>query len=164
MGASIEMDVNDGMRLAALQALLARGLDLSPLMDEIGSYLQTSTDARFENETGPDGERWLPSMRALAEGGQTLSDTGRLRQSLTHRAGRDSVEIGTNVIYAGPHQFGAEIVPVSAQALKFSLPGGGFVQTDRVEMPPRPFLGINGEDRFEIGLIVNDFLREALSP
>ena len=63
--------------------LLDRTGDLEPLMSQIGAYGEESTVHRFETQRGPDGDRWEPSLRAKQTGGQTLVDSGRLRQSIT---------------------------------------------------------------------------------
>ena len=83
-------------------------------MDQIGAALEDSTHQRFADETGPDGVKWKPSRRAREDGGKTLTDTRRLENSTTHLAGRLSVEIGTNMIYAGIHQFGGTITKYAA--------------------------------------------------
>lgn len=132
--------------------------DLTPLMDELGGAMVASTQARFEAEKAPDGTPWERSARAVHEGGQTLRDSNRLYQSITHRAGRQHVAWGTNVIYAAVHQFGATIRPKSANALAFALPGGDFAQVQKVEIPARPFLGVSRDDQAEIGRTVEGFL------
>lgn len=144
-----------------LGALLARYGDLSPLMDTIGVYLETVTTERFDEGRAPDGSPWLPSLRVRTEGGKTLVDRGRLRQSMRSIAGRDRVEVGSNVIYARVHQQGATIR--GNPRLKFSLPGGlGFRSPEQVVIPARPFLGISAEDRVEIPALADDWVAETL--
>ena len=143
-GARIEVTVDDAEARAALARLVARAEDLTPVMDEIGGALVLSTQRRFELGAGPGGLAWKPSQRALAEGGKTLVDTARLLASLTHRAGRDRVDVGTNVVYAAIHQFGG--------------PAGRGLKTT---LPARPFLGLDDDDRREIVAIVGDAIRGA---
>ena len=130
---------------ARLQELLQRMGDLTPVMDEIGAYLRDSTDERFETGTGPDGQAWKPSIRALAEGGQTLVDSSLLRKSITWRARRDSVEVGSNLDYAAIHQM-----------------GGKAGRNHAVTLPARPYLGISPDDEREIGAILDDYLSGAV--
>ncbi len=147
---------------ATMAELLRRTGDLSPLMERIGAYGEESTVHRFEAETGPDGERWTPSIRARRAGGQTLTDTARLRQSITWRADRDSAEWGTNVLYARTHQEGATIRAKGGGRLGFTIPGIGFRAPHEVVIPARPFLGVDREDEREIDDIVRDYVAEAL--
>lgn len=157
--ATIRIDTDPVVRgLARLREL---GRDLTPVMDEVGAMLVTSTQQRFETGTAPDGTPWPVSGRARRQGGQTLVDDGRLRDSITHDPGADAVTVGTNVVYAAVHQFGATITPESAQALAFPGPDGGTVFAQQVQIPPRPFIGVSDADEAEIGNIVADHVREA---
>ena len=109
----------------------------------------SALEERFATATDPKGQPWKPSLRAQLEGGQTLSDTGRLRRSFSVRAtGSWGFTIGTNVRYAAPHQFGATIVPKRARYLRFRLAEGRgkrkggkgrWVATTQVHLPARPF-------------------------
>lgn len=144
-----------------LRRLEAAGEDLSAPLDEIGGYVTAETQSRFERGHGPDGRAWPPSIRVqMHQGGQTLVDTGRLRDSITWRATRRAVTIGSNVVYAAIHQLGGRIRARSAKALKFHIPGVGWRTTAAVNIPARPFLGINAGDRREIV----DILRDHLAP
>lgn len=147
---------------ATLGELLRRTGDLGPLMDRIGAYGEESTVHRFETETGPDGRRWAPSLRARATGGQTLTDKGILKGSIGWRADRDSAEWGTNVLYARTHQEGATIRAKGEGGLAFSIPGIGFRRPHEVVIPARPFLGVDGDDQDEIDALVRDWISEPL--
>lgn len=151
-GAAVQFSI-DGLdqALATLSAAAALGADPLPVYDQIGAAMVTSTEMRFENQAGPDGSPWPPSIRALVEGGLTLQKTGALAQSITHQADAQGVEWGTNLVYAAPNQFGATIRPVSASKLRFRLPGNlGWRSADEVTIPARPFLGVDAEDETEI--------------
>lgn len=159
-----------------LAQLEGAAVDLSPMMAAIASSLEASTLRRFETEVGPDGEAWLPSQRALSEGGQTLTDTARLRQSVVSAAGPDWAEIGTNVAYAGAHQFGATIKREARQQTIYRRLNGRtgeltaqFVKRGRsnfaqdvtvgdheIDIPARPFLGVGDEDEVSIIEIITD--------
>lgn len=163
-GASYKVTVDDAAVQAALTALLARADDATPAFAAIGESLVTSTQHRFETGTDPDGSAWPVSLRAALQNGQTLADSGRLKDSLTYRAAPQSVEVGTNVIYAAIHQFGGVIRAKSAKALAFTLANGAFVLARQVTMPRRAFLGLDSEDRQEIPATVADWLGGAWSP
>jgi len=56
------------------------------LTEAIGETLVASTKERFENEERPDGTKWDKSIRAQAEGGQTLTD--RVPSDMKHLPNR----------------------------------------------------------------------------
>lgn len=145
-GVSIKTNIRDLASVGKkLDAVLARAGNFEPMLDDIGGYLVFSTQQRFETGRGPDGAPWKPSIRALAQGGQTLVDQAFLVQSITHNAGSDRVVVGSNLIYAAIHQ-----------------EGGKAGRNQSVDLPARPYLGISPEDDLEIGRIVDDHLREAV--
>lgn len=162
--------------VADLARLEDTAADLSPAMAAIASHLESSTLFRFETETGPDGQAWLPSQRVLAGGGQTLTDTARLRQSIVSASGPDWAEVGTNLVYAGAHQFGATIQRnARQQAIYRRLDGrtgelsAQFVRRSKsnfaqdvqvgahdIDIPARPFLGVGDGDEASIIEILTD--------
>ena len=148
-GLRIDVNVDDRELRRVLRNLRLSVRDLTPVMREIGGMLVASTLDRFERGTAPDGSDWQKSARAEAEHGQTLIDTGRLRDSITHRASNDAVEVGTNVIYAAIHQFGGRI-----EAKKKNRKA--------VTMPARPFLGLSHGDREAIVRLVSRKLEQAM--
>jgi phage virion morphogenesis protein len=131
-----------GKRLYQLRGRIA---DMTPVYDEIGASLVTSTSHRFEKGVDPEGQAWRPSIRALETNGQTLVDSGHMRQSVTHRAERDKVTVGTNRLYAAIHQFGGKA-------------GRGGSAT----IPARPFIGMSKDDATETRAIVGDWLKGPL--
>lgn len=173
-GASFSTRIDGSAAInARLAVLAAANGDLSDLMDGIGLYLESSTIERFDTETAPDGSAWEKSQRAIAQGGKTLTDTARLKLSITHRSSATEAEVGTNVIYARPHQYGMdETVSVGAhtrtinQAFGRSIPGGLTINIGSFErqmkMPKREFLGISSEDETEILALTEDYERDAV--
>ncbi len=131
------------------------------MYDAIGKAMVESTKQRFDRGESPEGNPWPISLRAQFEGGKTLVDKAHLKQSITHIADQNGVEWGTNMHYAATHQFGATITPKSADALRFSIPGIGFVTTKSVTIPARPFIGLSIEDEAEIETIAFNFIAEA---
>ncbi len=142
----ISVEIDGAMLNAALARMAAVLADPSAALDQIGRYLVASTLRRFERERAPDGSPWLKSARALAEDGQTLTDTGRLRGSIAHTVadGGRAVEVGSNVIYAAIHQF-----------------GGRAGRGRKAKLPARPYLGIDERDRTNILRIVSRALERA---
>ncbi len=143
---SVSVEIDGAALNAALARLAAVLADPSTVIDQIGRYLVASTLRRFERERALDGSPWLKSARALAEGGQTLTDTGQLRGSIAHTVtdGGRAVEVGSNVIYAAIHQF-----------------GGRAGRGRKAKIPARPYLGIDDRDRTNILLIVSRALERA---
>lgn len=146
---------------------LSKGLDkladFAPkeLNEVIGETLTASTLQRFDDERGPDGRPWKRSYRAEAEGGQTLTDSARLKNSINYRATDRTVEVGTNVKYAAVHQEGKEIKAKNKSALRFQI-GGRWARKKSVRIPARPFLGVSDEDAEEIDAVILEHVEERL--
>lgn len=105
-----------------------------PLMQRIGAILQNDTKLNFRRQAAPDGTPW----KATKRGGQILSDTRRLRNSIQHEFGNDYARVGTNVIYAATHQFGDPKRNIAA----------------------RPFLGVGKRSADKINTAIDDWLAE----
>lgn len=136
-------------------------LDFQGMHEQIGETLVASAQKRFEDEEDPDGKAWPKSIRAEEEGGQTLTDSARLKNSITFKARPEGVAYGTNVKYASVHQEGREIKAKKAKFLKFAV-GKGYAQVKKVTIPARPFIGISQDDMEEIKYIVRKNIRRAL--
>lgn len=159
-GAQLHVALGDAEAQAVLGRLRALAGNLTPMWQEIGDSLVTSTAMRFETGRGPGGVPWKPSRRAQREGGRTLIDSGILRASINRAADADGVTIGTNTRYAAVHQFGVTIRAKTSRGLRFRI-GDRWVTKRTVFIPPRPFLGVDDDDRAEILAIATDHLREA---
>lgn len=169
-GAAIVITVDDEDFKRAFRRLRRRAKNLRPAMDEIGARLEASTLHRFETETAPSGEPWKPSRRARREHGQTLTDTGRLRASVTRRARRMEAVVGTNVAYAAIHQLGGRTRPHTIRPRRrraLAWPGAAHpvakVEHPGSDIPARPFLGISTGDRKAILGILERHAMEAWS-
>lgn len=161
MVARVRLTARDRAAVQALRDAAGQVDDLTELMDRIGAALVASTQLRFEDQRSPAGVPWQRSRRAASVGGQTLVDSGRLRASITHRPGPTAVEVGTNVGYAGTHQFGATIAAKTPKGLRFRI-GNAWVTKRAVTIPARPFLGLDAADREHIPAIAAHWLRERL--
>lgn len=166
--------VSDFSGLSRVQVLLRKAgerlADPKPLLTDIGAALVNSTRQRFDTQSGPDGRRWTPhsadtvisrlggtkrvytrKMR-FRKGTQArmgnlriLFREGHLRNSITFRASRTGVEIGTNLAYGAIHQFGGKA-------------GRG----KTVSIPARPYLGLSAADEQMIEGLAQAYLREVL--
>ena len=164
-GISTRLTLDDVQARAVLAGWMRAGEDLYDLMDPIGAALLGNVLDRFDAGRAPNGAAWPKSRRAAQEGGQTLVDSARLRNSMTFEPAPASVTVGSNVIYAAIHQFGGTIRAKSGGRLKFRVPGfalegGGmqFRQVESVTLPPRPYLGIGPEDEDAIVATVEDWI------
>lgn len=109
-GATVKLH-DEGVRQALEKLRLGMPLagSMLPAMQQIARALVTGAQMRFRTQTSPTGQPWAKSHRASTEGGQTLSQTRRLRNSIHGLATGTTATVGTNVVYAAIHQFGGTI-------------------------------------------------------
>ena len=139
------------------------GIDKAGVMNSIAEGIRTSTLERFRSEESPEGSKWKPSIRAERKGGKTLTKTAGLKNSIRSQSDGSGAAVGTNLVYAATHQFGAErtIRAKKSRYLRFQI-GDRWVSVPsvRVNIPERPFLGISQEDKEEIKEILDEVLEE----
>lgn len=126
----------------ALNKLLEKTSNLTPVMQEIGEYGIASVDMRFQQEVDPDGKPWKPLSfytirlkRAEGKILRILQRTGLMRSRVNYKVTPTSCTIGINDAKAYKHQFG-------------------------IGVPQRKILGINEDDKQEFLNIINDYLRD----
>ena len=156
----IDIELDDRAARASLQRLIRAGTDLTPAMRAIGEHLLNTTRERFRDERAPDGTPWAPLSERTRErksrnADRILTERGHLQGTLSYRAGRRLIEIGSTRIHAGTHQFGAARGAFGTTGRGQPIPFG--------DIPARPFLGVSAEDRTEINLAVQDFLAKVLA-
>lgn len=135
---------------AAVAAMARKVRDLHPLMSVIGRTVVSRTQLGFRLGVDPYGTPWKP-LRFRK--GRPLRDTARLQRSITHVAGSNFVDVGTNVAYGVVHQFGATVEAgkpphvslggyqtSGSPVLVFPGPGGRKIRAKKVVIPARPFL------------------------
>lgn len=123
-----------------LQRLAENAADLTPAMQSIAFLGENQAREAFATETAPDGTPWKASRRKLEIGGKTLTDSGRLGDSLTSDYDADSAVWGSNLIYAAIHQNGGVIKAKNAKSLAFTGSDGFLVLVKQVTIPKRAFL------------------------
>lgn len=128
-----------------LASMLAAAGDLTPVMDDIGASLVVSIQDRFERGETPAGVPWESSQRVVKHGGQTLIDKSHLFSDFTHNPYRDSVEAGTNMVYAAIQNFGGQA-------------GRGGAAT----IIPREFMGFDADDEAMIMEKLTAYLSEVM--
>lgn len=168
----VTIDDRDLMR--KLGALEKRASGLSPLLKNVGEYKVEATQGLFDKEHGPDGVKWAAlsdRYKKKKKGSKILTETRRLRDSIIYAVRNGNLRVGTNVIYAAPHQFGLDkalVVPAHKRLVKkafgkpLAFPVWASVRAHlfNPHLPARPFLGWNNQDREEISAMVDDFLLE----
>ena len=157
-GVTLTIDAKQVDRVSKrLHQILNNLADPRELLDEIGGYLVSSTHLRFEDTESPAGEpwaEWSEATQARRAGGVILTDTERLSDSITHQVGKDQVEIGTNVLYAGVHQLGAAKGAFGTDDHGRPIPWG--------DIPARPYLGLSGDDEAEVLKIIDEWASRQL--
>ena len=136
-------------------------LDKKHITAAMAEAVRTSTLERYKQEKDPEGKKWKSSIRAEAEGGKTLTDTARLRNSIRAKSDASGFTVGTNTIYASTHQL--TIRAKNSKGLVFKI-GDRWIRkrqvTVRVKIPARPFLGLSDDDLQEIKGTLEDALGE----
>lgn len=146
---------------------LRRALDRRDLMlEEIGQVLATRTRERFREGRGPDGAEWKPlSPKTLKrkKNSRILVESGELHGSIHHEVQGDTVAIGTNLKYAGVHQFGDTIQRErKRRSAKGFVLGGEPVAQSKIAIPARPFLGLSKSDEKQVVDIVKKHVARAV--
>ena len=163
-----------------------------PMLKSMGEYLLQRTEDRFipgapGYQTSPDGEAWqalspsyLRSKRKNQD--KILALNGYLGRSFSYSVGDGELLVGTNRKYAAVHQFGGLFdLPARSQQAFFRQDsrngevGNKFVSKAqsnfsqwvtlgpyKVEIPKRPFLGVNDQDADELLNIAGRFLERLL--
>lgn len=137
-------------------------IDTDGINAAMADAIRSSTVERFSAEKAPDGSNWQPSKRAQQQGGRTLVDTARLRNSIRSKSNSEGFAVGTNVVYAATHQFGDSrtIRAKSKKLLHFTVNGNHIRKKQvHVTIPPRPFLGVNEKDIQELTEIIEDAIK-----
>ncbi len=94
---------------ARLRAMAARMRDMRPILEVVAQDVRTGIDDAFASERSPDGTPWAHLSDATKrinprrEGGKVLTDTARLRNSIT------AVASSRGLRYGAAHQLGAQI-------------------------------------------------------
>lgn len=159
MTGPISISVDTAQLDAALLRKASLLHDPSAMLEEIGILAERSVKQNFK--AGGRPEKWKPSARARAQGGQTLVDTNNLQRSITHQISGGEVAIGTNVLYAPVHHFGTVIRAKGAKSLRFEIPGVGWRTAKSVTIPARPFLLLQAQDYKRINSIIRKHVESA---
>ena len=143
-------------------------LDKKHITAAMAEAVRTSTLERYKQEKDPEGKKWKSSIRAEADGGKTLTDTSRLRNSIRAKSDAAGFTVGTNTIYASTHQLGEKgrkitIRAKTSKGLVFKI-GDRWLRKKqvkiRVKIPARPDLSMSDDDLQKIKRTLEDALGE----
>jgi len=163
MPVSLTFTIEDDGLVEGIRMALAAAGDFTPAMAAIAGLMESGTRQRFALGRDPEGKPWIPSQRAIEDGGKTLIDRGHLRDSIAGTHDATSAVVGTNLIYAAIHQKGGTIrakpaAPgIDGSATKRAL-RTPFGPRASVKMPARPFLGFSQAEKDRILEILSDHL------
>lgn len=164
-----------------ISRLLAGVKDFSDVSPAIAQLLENSVRRNFREGGRPD--KWPASKRADGQAaygnasGQTLVDTARLMNSIVGVGFKDRVVVGTNVEYAGAHNFGIdqeitqrvrEHVRRISQAFGKPLDGVKEVRVKahsrkrHLKLPQREFMLVQDEDWEDIGDVITTKLNKLI--
>lgn len=176
----ITITIDETHTLEAINRLVARMGDMTPAMQSIGEYLLGTTKRRFATSTSPDGVRWAPNaettyLRMIERASGAVRKDGRvnakgaglainkkpligesrsLSTQIAPQATRDSVSVGSPMIYAATQQFGAAKGAFGKDRRNHPIPWG--------DIPARPFIGLSDTDGDQVLTIVAEWLSQAL--
>lgn len=131
----------------------------------VGQGLRADYQMGFRLGKAPDGSKWKPVQR----GGQPLRDTRRLQESIRARYSHLRAEVGTNVEYGPYHQDGVnKAVPIRSHTriinkafgkpLRFPVAQTVGAHNRKMNIEPRPFLGIHAPQERKIVKIFNRYM------
>ena len=172
MAELISLRIDDRDLQRAFKRKLKECDDLTPLMRRLTAVMADSVEENFEQEGRPRWAALRPStIKSRARKGnwpgRILQQRGRLAASIVTDHTRDSGRIGTNVAYAGIHQFGGTIKQSARmRIMHFTQAKSGKIgKGDRfskaskasygrrtmgkaydIKMPTRPFLSFTDDD------------------
>lgn len=122
------------------------GIGFDDVLETVGEVVESQVRRRITSEQeAPDGTPWEAWSKAYARtrhgNHSLLISGGALVDSLGFVVTRNMVEVGSNMIYAGVHQFGNEAKGI----------------------PARPYLGLSDDDEREITAVIDGWIEELLA-
>lgn len=129
MGAVVQVDKSGDN----LQKFFTSKVDHEELLGNIGVLVVSQTRERLETtKADPSGNKWVAWSEKYAKkrhsGQSLLSNEGDLIQSIAFNVHGDELMVGSDLIYAGTHQYG----------------------NPKKNIPQREYLGLSTENEAEI--------------
>lgn len=132
----IKITLNHTQAVKSLQQIASQLEQPRRLYGILGETLKKIHTARFKAEQDPDGKNWKPLAastlalkRKRGKSTKILRQDGYLADKTAYNLSNDSVEFGSQEVYARLHQFGGKA-------------GRG----NKVTVPARPWLGVGKND------------------
>lgn len=123
-------------------------LDASGLQEGLAAEVEDQTRRRIsEEKAAPDGAEWpdlsakYAAKKAHVSSGGLLESGGDLLDSIHSELSGGAVEVGSNLVYAAPHQYG----------------------WDKKNIPQREYLGLSDENKRDLDSLVSDWLEEVMT-
>lgn len=135
------IDIKARRALKKLNRLEQRMRNTRPLMRDIAGVMADAVEENFAREGRP---KWVDLQPATKKArarknkwpGKILQVSGKLASSVSQRSSQTEAAVGSNLVYAGVHQFGST----------------------KQNIPARPFLRMQDDDIDEILDLVNDWV------
>lgn len=150
-----------GPSRVAIQQAVRQLADMTPVFQDIGEYMIQATRQRFVEGKAPDGSAWAPKRpstldryRRLGYGSLSRPLVGpsrALSRQIQSIVAKDSVTVGSPMIYSGVMQNGAAKGAFGADRRGRPIPWG--------TIPARVWLGISRDDETAIVEIVDEHLQ-----
>ena len=117
----ISLESDSLQRLQERLGRLAALFDSNTLLTALGAEIESQTRRRIADEkstpAGADWPDWSEGYAATRHSGQSLLQSeGDLLDSIQQLVSGDTVEVGSNLIYAALHQHGGEPVGIDVPA------------------------------------------------
>ena len=147
---------------SALGELLRSISRPEPLLRRIGQDLAESTMQRFAGGKAPDGTPWAPKgdlarRKSPSTAGKPLvGETRALATTVAYAVRGHVIEVGSPMVYAGVHQFGAR----AGSLWKGKDRRGRSARAPWGDIPARPFLGLSDADEEHILELVREYLQK----
>lgn len=135
-------------------------------------FMLGQTQERYRKGVSPDGQRWKSTSYKGKRHTRTLYGRGDLYRSIRgFDIDGNTVAVGSNMVYAGVHQHGAKFTATRKQSafLFFNVfrPKYGkkalWSNAYKINIPARPFLGINRKDNKVLKNTATERLKRALN-
>jgi len=147
-GAKIQISTQGAQAVSdVLTQLIKNANNLAPALGNVGEHLMLTHRDHFDEQRSPDGTPWQALSPDYAKSKKKNKDkilrlNDILRDTFAYNIGDESLEFGTNLIYAAiQHYGGASDMPPSLAAI-----------------PARPLIGLSDDDEKEVIEILSEFL------
>ena len=141
--------VNENEIIARIDKRVLQARNTKQLMNNVAVDMKNKARYRFIQEKDPGGKRWARNSEVTIKRKKSAkpgSDTGTLRDSITHKSSLYSAIAGTSVDYAPTMQYGAKKGQYSQfSSLKTKTGKVRYIPWGNI--PARRFVGFSGNQK-----------------